>query len=302
LNAPINFVLKASLRQRSSSANQIGYVVFDPSEVASAAAFSLEKIKARSQTLFSTLESSDVTLSADPSLMSFEREILLVNGQSVRFFEVADASLDDISSITDARLRFFSLGEFTGQQAFLTSSSGVQFQLNLLSSDQGLNALIGQEQGLTSVLDFSTFSGSETVIGSLVLAREASFDSITGFYRTLDLQGSVRDALGAILRPGDAGYSEAARFSLVSSLTSLRVGDRQSSKAAISITESTFLAPMATVNGDTYFAFADASSDKLNHFKVLGNNLFGFEDMRGLGDRDYDDLVIGFSFSQIAAI
>jgi len=302
LNAPMNFVLKASLRQRSSSANQIGYVVFDPSEVASAASFSLEQIKARSQTLFSTLESSDVTLSADPSLMSFEREILLVNGQSVRFFEVADASLDDISSITDARLRFFSLGDFTGQQAFLTSSSGVQFQLNLLSSDQNLNALIGQEQGLTSVLDFSTFSGSETVTGSLVLAREASFDSITGFYRTLDLQGSVRDALGAILRPGDAGYSEAARFNLVSSLSSLRVGDRQSSKAAISITESSFLAPMAMVNGDTYFAFADASSDKLNHFKVLGTNLFGLEDMRGLGDRDYDDLVIGFSFAQIAPV
>jgi hypothetical protein len=59
---------------------------------------------------------------------------------------------------------------------------------------------------------------------------------------------------------------------------------------------------MAMVNGDTYFAFADASSDKLNHFKVLGTNLFGFEDQRGLGDRDYDDLVIGFSFSQIAAI
>ena len=75
-----------------------------------------------------------------------------------------------------------------------------------------------------------------------------------------------------------------------------------STNDSIRITESTFLAPMATVNGEDFFAYAAASSDQLNHFKVLGNNLFGLEDMRGLGDRDYDDLVIGFSFSQIAAI
>ena len=59
---------------------------------------------------------------------------------------------------------------------------------------------------------------------------------------------------------------------------------------------------MAIVNGATYFAFADVGSDKLNHFKVLGVNLFGFEDMGGLGDRDYDDLVIGFRFTSMAAV
>jgi hypothetical protein len=172
-----------------------------------------------------------------------------------------------------------------------------------MSSDQGLNALIGQEQGRAAVLDFSTFSGSETVTGSLVLAREASYDSITGFYRTLDMEGSVRDALGAILRPGDAGYSAAATYNLVSGLSSLQVGNLRSKVLGdIAITESSFLAPMAMVNGDTYFAFAAASSDKLNHFKVLGTNLFGLEDLRGLGDRDYDDLVIGFTFAQIAPV
>jgi hypothetical protein len=211
---------------------------------------------------------------------------------SLRIFQVVEYRVE----------RFFSLAELSAQQAFLVSTSGVQFQLDVMSSDQGLNALIGQEQGRAAVLDFSTFSGLETVTGSLVLAREASYDSITGFYRTLDLQGSVRDALGAILLPGEAGYTEAARFNMVSSLSSLRVGDRQSSKAAISITESSFLAPMAMVNGESYFAFAAASSDKLNHFKVLGTNLFGLEDLRGLGDRDYDDLVIGFSFAQIAPV
>ncbi len=263
-------------------------------------------MKDRAQTLFSTLESSDLTLPTDPSFTGFNREILVVNGQSVRFFEVSDGSLDDIQDSSDARLRFFSLAELSAHRAFLVSASGVQFQLDVMSSDQGLNALIGQEQGRAAVLDFSTFSGSETVTGSLVLAREASYDSITGFYRTLDTEGSVRDALGAILRPGIASseaYAAAAKLNMVSGLSNLRVGNLQTStNSSLAITESTFLAPIAMVNGDTYFSFADASSDKLNHFKVLGTNLFGLEDMRGLGDRDYDDLVIGFTFAQIAPV
>ena len=299
--APVNVVLKASLSQRCSSANQIGYLVLDPSELDTV--LTIDKMKERAQTLFSTLESSDLTLPTDPSFTGFQREILLVNGQSVRFFEVSDGSLDEINSLGDARLRFFSLADVSDQRAFLSSSSGVKFQLDVINGDQGLNALIGQEQGRSAVLDFSTFSGSETVNGSLVLAREASYDSVTGFYRTLDLDGSVRDSLGAILKPGDAGYTTAAKLNMVSGLSNLRVGNLQTSvNANLAITESTYLAPIAMVNGDTYFSFADASSDKLNHFKVLGSNLFGLEDMRGLGDRDYDDLVIGFAFSRIAPV
>ena len=302
--AAVNLVLKASLKQRSGTANQIGYVVLDASELANAdSVLTLGEMKSRAQTLFSTLESTDVTLSTDPSFTGFQREILLVNGQSVRFFEVSDGSLDEIKEMNDGRLRFFSLAEVTAQQAFLTSSSGVKFQLDLITSDQGLNALIGQEQGSAALLDFSTFSGTETVTGSMVLAREASYDSVTGFYRTLDMAGSVRDSLGAIVKPGDAGYTAAATLNLVSGLSNLRVGNLQTSvNADLRFTESTYLAPLATVNGATYFAFAAASSDKLNHFKVLGANLFGLEDMAGLGDRDYDDLVIGFRFSSMAAV
>ena len=302
--APVNVVLKASLKQRVSTSNQIGYLVLDASELSNAdSVLTLGEIKKRAQTLFSTLESSDLTLPTDPSFTGFQREILLVNGQSVRFFEVSDGSLDEIKSLGDARLRFFSLADVSDQRAFLSSSSGVKFQLDVINGDQGLNALIGQEQGRSAVLDFSTFSGSETVNGSLVLAREASYDSVTGFYRTLDLDGSVRDSLGAILKPGDAGYTTAAKLNMVSGLSNLRVGNLQTTvNANLAITESTYLAPIAMVNGDTYFSFADASSDKLNHFKVLGSNLFGLEDMRGLGDRDYDDLVIGFAFSRIAPV
>jgi len=305
--APINFVLKASLKQRTTTVNQIGYVVLESNEAGAGTSLSLAAIKTRAQTLFSPLAAGDATLALarDTTRFQSQREILLVNGQSVRFFEVSNGTIDSVLDSNDARLRFFSMGEITSQtvgnemtqQSLLSSTTGVQIQLDLLASDQGLNALIGQEQGIAAVLDFSGFSGSETVIASLVMAREASYDSVTGFYRTLDTQGSVRDALGAILHPGDSGYTAAARLNLVAGLSSMTIANRQSTTTSLSLSESSFLAPMATVNGATYFAFADASSDQLNHFRVLGTNLFGLEDLAGLGDRDYNDLVFGFNFT-----
>jgi hypothetical protein len=60
-----------------------------------------------------------------------------------------------------------------------------------------------------------------------------------------------------------------------------------------------FLAPYALVNGNTFFAYGAANSDGISHFRSLGNNLFGLEDISGGGDRDYDDLVIGFNFTSL---
>jgi hypothetical protein len=53
------------------------------------------------------------------------------------------------------------------------------------------------------------------------------------------------------------------------------------------------------VNGNTFFAYGAANSDGISHFRSLGNNLFGLEDIAGGGDLDYDDLVIGFNFTSI---
>jgi hypothetical protein len=53
---------------------------------------------------------------------------------------------------------------------------------------------------------------------------------------------------------------------------------------------------MAMVNGETYFAFADATSDKFNHFRLLVTNFFCLEDLWSLGDHDYNDLVLCFDF------
>lgn len=90
------------------------------------------------------------------------------------------------------------------------------------------------------------------------MGREASYDSITGFYRSMDGLGTVRDANGQLLRPGDTGYAAAALRpdNLVTQLSGLQIANNQSSTQSIAISESPILAPFAKVNGNTFFGLA----------------------------------------------
>lgn len=300
--APAAVSLRATLSDRPASSNQIGYVVLNPSEVDNSDALltDLTWLRGRSQNLLSSLENTDVTL---PAGISFDRDIQLINGQSIRFFEVVDASLEQLTSLSDGRFRLLNHGDINNSQVGFSSPSGVRFSLNILPNDPGLNALISQAQGLAPVLDLSAFTTTQSLSGTVAIGREADFNSVAGFYRTLDALGTVlaADAITR-LRPGDNGYAAAALSTdnLIGQLGDLSVADNQSTSRSFSgITGGTFLAPFAQVNGNTFFAFAGANTDGISHFRSLGNNLFGLEDIVGGGDKDYDDLVIGFNFSGV---
>ena len=312
-SAPASLVLRANLINRCASANQLGYVVLDQDEASDSdritAIFSnLTTLRSRAQTLFLSLESSDVTLAKGTS---FSREILLVNGQSVRFFEVVDGILDELKSANDPRLQMVTATSLPGHPVEFTSLSGVRFSLALVDGDQGLNALIGQEQGLAPVLDFTGFSADQRLDGTLTLAREASFDAVIGFYRALDLNGTVwmdpADHSKGTITPGQGGataasYGAAALRNRVDALTGLQVGNRQTSTRAISLQETTYLAPIAQVNGNTFVAFAQGNQDGIAHFVTLANGTFGLEDLYGGGDRDFDDQVLGFNFKSVSTV
>ena len=45
---------------------------------------------------------------------------------------------------------------------------------------------------------------------------------------------------------------------------------------------------------DVFFSHAGAN-DNNDHARFLGDNTFGFEDLAGLGDRDYNDIVVKFA-------
>jgi hypothetical protein len=301
--APAAVNLQANLTGRSSSSNQIGYVVLNPDELPDSANLlnDFNWLLNRAQTLFSTLESTDAILPT--TNIRFERDILLINGQSLRFFEVQDASLDQLTSLGDTRFRYINQADLGNSQASFSSSSGVRFSLSILPGDPGLNALISQAQVQAPVLDLSALTAAQQLKGTVALGREANFNSVAGFYRSLDAQGTIVAADGITrLKPGDVDYrAEALRTdNLVNQLGNLSVADNQtSSRNFVDLAGGSFLAPYALVNGNTFFAYGAANSDGISHFRSLGNNLFGLEDISGGGDRDYDDLVIGFNFTSL---
>jgi hypothetical protein len=317
--APASLVLSAKVLGRAATVNQVGYVVLDSTDTLSFDSIfdNLEELTDRAQVLFSTLKSSNV-LASEANLI---RDILLVNGQSIRFFEVSNGTLDDLGADPDGkldsaskkRLSILSNGGFSGDSRSVNvfSGSGSSFSLSLVDGDQGLNALINQEQGLAPVLDFTSFTADQVVNGTLSMAREASFDSVTGFYRTQDLKGTVwidptNQAMGTIT-PGQVGftaadYGAAALKNMVDSLSGLQVGNLQVNSRVISLTESTYLAPIAQVKGHTFVAFAQGNQDGIGHFVTLGNGTFGLEDLYGGGDRDFNDVEFGFAFKSITSL
>jgi hypothetical protein len=103
------------------------------------------------------------------------------------------------------------------------------------------------------------------------------------------------------LRPGDAGYAEAAlrADNRVDAISGLTIGDDQTDTRSFALREASYLAPFAQVNGSTFFGFGAANAEGLAHFRALGNNSFGLEDTMGGGDRDFDDHVLRFTFTEL---
>ena len=242
------------------------------------------------------MENSDTP---DLTRFSFQRQLSLVNGQSLRFFETSDTTLSVLAagktSIADLGSGFQWLSStVVGGNASFISSSGINFKLELSGEALGLSQLLAQEQASAPLLDF-TGMGGKLLSGSYLMAREASYNSSVSFYRVLDVLGTVKDTTtGLSYVPGDTDYAAVAKANTVSSLSNLSVANLQLASGNITLNETNYLAPMAVVNNgnDTFFAFAAANTDGFNHFRILGDNIIGLEDMRGGGDRDYDDLII----------
>jgi hypothetical protein len=105
------------------------------------------------------------------------------------------------------------------------------------------------------------------------------------------------------LKVSDIGYAEAAIKSAI-----LR-GSKQETRSNLNVTGGKIFAPVVIANGTfeeylqrnpknqansnihAYFNYIDANTDKVDHFRLLGDNKFGVEDVYGGGDRDYNDII-----------
>lgn len=154
-----------------------------------------------------------------------------------------------------------------------------------------------QGNGPDFMIDLSNVSSISTTVQA---SRSAEYNTNAFFYRIVDAQGSVVDALtGTWIKPGETGYATAVEASKVSNLTLSRQDNQSASESFTLQSDGFMLGLVATVanTGNTFYSFTAANADGYNHFKYLSANKVGFEDVFGGGDRDHNDLIIDLSFA-----
>lgn len=146
---------------------------------------------------------------------------------------------------------------------------------------------------------------AETVGGlddqaAIVRVRQGGQDSVAvGFYRVDDYAGTIGG-----LAPGSAGYAAAAQtrmYELASGGTFLGgPGYGAYRENTLLNVDSGDLIAMTLINGSsgsTFWGFQQANPDGQGHLWNYGLNTWGWEDLIGGGDRDYNDLLVQFDFT-----
>jgi hypothetical protein len=163
-----------------------------------------------------------------------------------------------------------------------------------------------------NTIDLSDYTG-QALKADIITNGDAAYINNIGFYVVEDsLLGTIKLANGSLLHPGDANYAvEAAKSAVLqagkidSQLNQDIIGGK--TYAPIVIAQGSlndFISKNPTNGGGgnvihAYFNYVAGNADKVDHFKFLGNNNFGVEDLYGGGDKDFNDLVVNVNVKTI---
>ncbi|KST64406.1 DUF4114 domain-containing protein [Mastigocoleus testarum] len=262
----------------------------------------------RGQVVFSALADNGLSNLRDP------REISLDGGKNLGFYFIKDGTTDqalkdlsagkaapnvffDANVANPDRLDRLQISEREDGQLRLAwkenpeSDNGnfddmvVDFEVSDESPALGSNLQGGFQK---EIIDLTGQEGKE-IEASFEVESQAAFNNIGGLYRITDENGTVVDPLsGETFSPGDSGYTQAALRNSVVEF------DRNGTEEAVTLEGGALYAPYLLANGsedNAYFVQLEANLDGLDHVRLFGDNTFGFEDLAGIGDGDFNDMV-----------
>ncbi len=174
------------------------------------------------------------------------------------------------------------------------------FQLNNAALNN--QNLLADSQGdrESELLDLRAWRGQQVQV-DFTVQREAAYNDTVGFYQIEDAQGTVISLTGARLTPGQAGYAAAVVQGRVTGLD-LAVANGGTTTTSKTLQGGAIYAPFLIANAsptslngnfsNVYTPYTLGNGDTTDHIRLLGNNSFGFEDLVGGGDRDFNDVVL----------
>ena len=274
----------------------------------------------RAQVIFSAIANRPTGF----DLEDIERVLEVDSNARLGFYLVSNGT-------TDTALTELQASGTTNLPIFFSDSSNLQvsdlategFKLNWSDeignsdfTDMELNVQLTQDtpssgtnlQGQTQneIIDLSDITGQVSV--NVEVHREANFDNLVGFYQITDTNGGI-DINGdgvADLNPGDSGYTEAALTNRITGLDLLQADNQQTATFDGILEGGSILASFIVVDGtvdeainnnaEVYFSFLGANTDRADHIRLLGDNSFGFEDLSGGGDNDFNDVIVRVNF------
>jgi hypothetical protein len=318
------FGIKAIDRKAGSKVNEIGIFAVDDvtgkiGNLAPGAAGYLQAVLDTARPVFSSLTGDFF----NPTKL----EIGLESNKTYEFFQVQDGSLADLQqqiAIGNTPTNIlFSLADDAGNSpikvtnnnnndGYKVSVNNDELVLNVVKLDAGIpnSPIGGKSQGLAEgrTIDLTNFGG-ETLKVDITTKSDAAYNNSIGFYAVEDAIGTIQLANGTMLKPSDANYAvEAVKSAILQAGKNDRKLDLDLAGgkiyAPVLIAQGSFndfVTKNPTNGGDgssihAYFNYIGANTDRVDHFRLLGNNTFGAEDLYGGGDRDFNDLVVTATF------
>jgi Domain of unknown function (DUF4114) len=257
-----------------------------------------------------------------------KQEIGLDSSKIYQFFEIENGSLTEVKqkldrgeTPTNIRLSSFdgkgySPIKITGnsiESGYDISINNDELVLKVTKLD-GItpNRPIGSEsQGKMEgrIIDLTNYEDRSLTV-DITTKSDAVYQSQIGFYTVKDALGTIELADGTTVKPGDANYAMVAIKNAIAN-AGLQA-NRIDSKTNQPIAGGQIYAPVVVAQGTmndfvnktsnnihAYFNYVGANTDKVDHFRQIGANTFGVEDMYGGGDRDFNDLVIQMNIKTV---
>ncbi|MEL6230039.1 MAG: DUF4347 domain-containing protein [Cyanobacteria bacterium J06627_3] len=276
----------------------------------------LNEVLNNASSLLSTLADDDIS-NLNPSRL-FE----VTEGSNLQFILIQNGTLDSLLNNGVGDVSFGLLTEENQSPvSFMASAdnqtvdvtfqpSGVDIPVILQMALTDETPVIGTGlQGTVEgeMIDLRAETGELTV--NIEVYREAALDNLVGFYQVENEQGQVFDEFGNLLNPGDDGYVKAAmqqsvaelslsgeNGTVITSTATMMAGKLLSTFIIVDGTTEQLLDSDMANDPTVYFNHLGANTDGQDHVRLMGDNTFGFEDMVGGGDMDFDDVIARVSF------
>ncbi|AFY54530.1 Calx-beta domain-containing protein [Rivularia sp. PCC 7116] len=242
--------------------------------------------------------------------IDIEKVLEFSSETSFRFLSVKGGTLQGVkqgkvnkSQVTVSSTDFLQVSE-SEKNSFDLDFEGVKIKMKF---DAKAKKAIGSGlQEKIEVLDLRSdeLSGKQKV--KCTVNREAAYNNFVGFYQVIDEDGGIdTNGDGTVdVLVGDAGYAQAAVQNRIASID-LSVENQSTAEFTGEFTAGAIIVPFLMVNGnpeafeEIFFPFIEANSDGVDHVMMLGENTFGFEDLTGGGDGDYNDFIVKVDFTSV---